>query len=71
MGSSGSSSGVGSDMVLRIEPEFGVRSCDTRSCNKKTVFAESGKDLADVCLMLCEVVRVDEDIIEVNHSAYI
>ena len=38
MGSSGSSSRVGSELVLRIEPEFGVRSCVTRSCNNHLTF---------------------------------
>ena len=34
MESSGLSSRVGLDMVLRIELEFGVWSCVTHSCNK-------------------------------------
>ena len=33
MGSSGTSLGVGPELVLRIEPEFGDRGCVTRSCN--------------------------------------
>ena len=34
MGDSGTSLGVGSELVPRIEPEFGVRSCVTQSRNK-------------------------------------
>ena len=41
------------------------------SFSEKTVFLESSKDLADVLLMLGEIVRVDEDIVEVYHGAYI
>ena len=41
------------------------------SFSEKTMFVESMKDLADVLLMLGEVVRVDEDIVEVNHGTYI
>ena len=37
----------------------------------KAVFVKSGKDLADVLLVLGRIVRIDEDVVQIDNNAYI
>ena len=52
MGGSGTSLGVGLDLVLRIELEFGVQSCVTQSCNTHCVICTSSTALLRVIISM-------------------
>ena len=41
------------------------------SFSVKAVFTESGKDLADVLLVLSWIVGIDEDVVQIDNNAYI